>query len=285
EGYKNVIGTSSKDFDLRDFQATNDFFLSSSPEYVFFVAARVGGIKANMTYPAEFIFDNLQMQNNVIHTAMRHKVKKLMFFGSNCMYPRECEQPMREDSLLTGILEPTNQAYALAKLAGMEMCKAYRKQHGADFITVIPANLYGPQDTYNQERSHFIPALLERFDLARLNSSPNVVMWGTGTPRRDVLYVDDLAEACLLLMKDYSGERPINVGTGRDHSILEVAETIKDVVGFRGKILFDASKPDGMPRKMLDASRLQQLGWQAKTELRDGLALTYESFLKGKIRT
>ena len=276
DGYSNVITQTSRELDLRDQRAVRDFFAREKLEYVFLAAARVGGILANSTYPASFIYDNLAIQTNVIDAAYRYGVKKLLFLGSSCIYPKYAPQPMPENCLLTGSLEPTNEWYAVAKIAGIKMCQAYNQQYGTDFVSVMPTNLYGPNDNFDLESSHVVPALLRKFHEAKVGGEPFVTVWGTGTPRREFLHVDDLADACLYLMRHYHENEPINVGVGKDISIAELARLIGDIVGYEGEIRFDSSKPDGTPRKLLDVSRLNALGWTSAYSLRDGLRQTYE---------
>ena len=296
EGYINIIGHTSKELDLTKQDAVNSFMLSERPEYVFLAAAKVGGIYANNTYPADFIYSNLMVECNVIHSAYKSGVKKLLFLGSSCIYPKYAPQPMKEEYLLSGKLEPTNEPYALAKIAGIKLCEAYNRQHGTDFISCMPTNLYGTNDNYDPMNSHVIPALIRRFHEAKIKikaeaedkvyqSQPDiysqpVVIWGTGTPRREFLYVDDLADACVYLMKHYSGSETINVGSGSEVTIRELTEIIKEVTGFEGDIVFDSSKPDGTPRKLLDTSRLNALGWEARTGLKEGLKLAYDDYCK-----
>jgi GDP-L-fucose synthase len=268
------------ELDLTDQAAVDDWFAGRDIEHVYMAAAKVGGIHANDTYPAEFIRDNLAIQTNVIHSAWKHGVKKLLFLGSSCIYPKFAEQPMAEDSLLTGELEPTNEWYAIAKIAGIKMCQAYRKQYGFDAISVMPTNLYGPGDNFDLETSHVLPALIRKFHEAKLDGAESVKVWGSGTPRREFLHVDDLADACLFLMNDYSSGEIVNVGWGKDISIAELAELIKMVTRFSGDVAFDASKPDGTPRKLLDTSRIKSLGWEPLISLRKGLAGTYEWYCK-----
>jgi GDP-L-fucose synthase len=277
-GFGNLVGRSLEELDLRDQAAVADFFGRERPEYVFLAAARVGGIRANSTYPAEFIYDNLMIEANIIHQAYRHEVKKLLFLGSSCIYPRDCPQPMQEDHLLAGKLEPTNEPYAVAKIAGIRMCQAYNRQYGTCFISVMPTNLYGPGDNFDLLDSHVIPALIRRFHQAKVAGDLEVQVWGTGTPRREFLYVDDLADACLFLMQHYDEGEIINVGVGRDMPILELARLVAAVTGYRGRIVLDPSHPDGTPRKLLDVSRLTALGWQARTPFEDGLKKTYDWF-------
>ena len=275
QGMTNVVTRTSAELDLRDQGAVNAFFVAERPEYVFLAAARVGGIHANTIYPAEFIRDNLLIQANVIDAAYRNGCKKLLFLGSSCIYPKLCPQPIKEEYLLTGPLEPTNEWYAIAKIAGIKMCQAYRRQYGFDAISAMPTNLYGPGDNFHSENSHVLPALIRRFHEAREAGAPQVAVWGTGTPRREFLYVDDLAEALVFLMQEYSEEEHINVGCGKDVTILELARVVADVVGYEGRIVTDLAKPDGTPQKLLDVSRMSALGWRAKTDLRDGVEKTY----------
>ncbi|MCF6338709.1 MAG: GDP-L-fucose synthase [Gammaproteobacteria bacterium] len=277
--FGNIITRTHSELDLTDQSGVRAFFEAECPDYVFLAAARVGGIHANATYPAEFIRDNLLIQLNVIDSAYRSGVKKLQFLGSSCIYPKYAPQPMKEKHLLTGELEPTNEWYAIAKIAGIKQCQAYRHQYGFDAISLMPTNLYGAGDNFDLENSHVVPALLRKFHEARRNGQANVQVWGSGNPRREFLHVDDLADAAVYLMRHYDGEEIVNVGVGSDVSIRELAELIADVVGFEGELLFDASKPDGPPRKLLDVSKLHDLGWQAKIELRTGLVNTYKWFL------
>jgi GDP-L-fucose synthase len=279
-GFHNILTRSSAELDLRDQAAVNTFFAEAQPEYVFLAAARVGGILANDTYPADFLYDNLAIETNVIHAAYRNRVKKLLFLGSTCIYPRLAPQPLREEALLTGPLEPTNEWYAIAKIAGIKLCQAYRRQHGCDFISAMPTNLYGPGDNYDLEHSHVIPAMLRKMHDAKQRNSPTVTLWGTGTPSREFLHVDDLADALLFLMQRYSDGLQINVGVGQDLTIRELAEMVAQVVGFGGEILFDSKKPDGTPRKLVDTHRINELGWVVKTPLREGLAGAYDWFVK-----
>jgi GDP-L-fucose synthase len=286
-GYTNLITRTHAELDLTDQAAVREFFEREQPEYVFLAAAKVGGILANDTYPAEFIRDNLAIQTNVIHEAWRAGVKRLLFLGSSCIYPRDCPQPIKEEYLLTGPLEPTNRPYAVAKIAGIEMCWAYNRQYGTQYLAVMPTNLYGPGDNYHPENSHVIPALIRRFHEAKVKGEPSVTVWGTGTPRREFLYSDDMADACVFLMSlpdekfdsvlnpPHSAPPLINIGVGEDLTIRELAETIARVVGYEGKITFDPSKPDGTPRKLLDVSRLRALGWRARVSLREGLQNTH----------
>ena len=274
--FRHLILPDRRQLDLRDAQAVEGFFASERPEYVFLAAATVGGIRANDSRPADFIRDNLLIAANVIDAAWRAGVRKLLFLGSSCIYPKLAPQPLREEYLLSGALEPTNEWYAIAKLAGLKMCQAYRRQYGFDAITLLPTNLYGPGDNFDLESSHVLPALLRKIDTARAQDSDRVVLWGSGTPRREFLFVDDLADACLFLMKHYSDERPINVGCGEDLTIRELAELIAQVVGFTGSFETDPGRPDGTPRKLLDVSRLTALGWKPRVDLRTGIRTTYE---------
>lgn len=280
DGHANLVLRTRRELDLTDPRAVGDFFASEKPEFVFLAAAKVGGIHANSTYPATFIRDNLAIQTNVIHSASMHGAKKLVFLGSSCIYPRDCPQPIREDYLLTGALEPTNEAYAVAKIAGIKMCQAYRRQYGFDAICLMPTNLYGPGDNYHPENSHVVPALIRRFHEARARGDSDVTLWGSGTPRREFLHVDDLACAAVFLMHRYSDERIINVGVGEDLSIRDLASLIAGTIGYGGDILTDSSKPDGTPRKLLDVSRLTDAGWRARIPLAEGIAATYAAFLR-----
>lgn len=276
QGYENIITKTSKELDLRNQQAVAQFFETEKPQYVFLAAAKVGGIAANNTYRAEFIYDNLMIEANIIHQAYLHQVKKLLFLGSSCIYPKMAPQPLKEEYLLSGYLEQTNQPYAIAKIAGIELCNAYRKQYGCNFISAMPTNLYGPNDNYDLEKSHVLPALMRKFIVAKRNNSEAVTIWGTGTPKREFLHVDDLADALLFLMQHYNDEEFVNVGVGEDISILELANLIKSVTGFEGAIVLDTSKPDGTPRKLMDVSKLHQLGWKAKISLQEGLQMVYQ---------
>lgn len=279
KGYENLVTASSQELDLRDSIAVNEFFNMHRPDYVFLAAAKVGGILANNTYPAQFLYDNLMIEANVIHAAHTHGVKKLLFLGSSCIYPKFAPQPITEDSLLTGLLEPTNEAYAIAKIAGIKLCQAYHKQYGSRFISAMPTNMYGYGDNYHPQNSHVLPALLRRFHEAKVENKPEVTIWGSGKPLREFMFSDDLAEACVFLMETYEDPQLVNVGTGEEVSILELAHLIKDVVGYEGKITFDATKPDGTPRKLMDSSRLHALGFRHKTSLKKGLEITYQDFL------
>ena len=280
EGYTNFVVRTSKELDLRNQQAVADFFEAEKPDYVFLAAAKVGGIVANNTYRADFLYENLAIQNNVIHSAYSAGVKKLMFLGSSCIYPKLAPQPLKEDYLLSGFLEPTNEPYAIAKIAGIKMCEAYRAQYGCDFISAMPTNLYGPNDNYDLQNSHVLPAMIRKFHEAKTNGTPAVTLWGTGSPMREFLHADDLAAACLYLMENYSEPELVNVGTGTDVTIKELAETVKEVVGFEGELIWDTSKPDGTPRKLMDVSKLHAAGWQHTIELADGIALAYQDFLE-----
>jgi len=275
EGYTNFVVRTSRELDLSNQQATNDFFEQEKPEYVFLAAAKVGGILANNTQRGAFIYENLMIQNNVIHAAYLNDVKKLMFLGSSCIYPKLADQPLKEDYLLTGALEPTNEPYAIAKIAGIKMCDAYRDQYDCNFISVMPTNLYGPNDNYDLKNSHVLPALLRKFHEARENNKPHVMIWGTGTPKREFLHVADLADACYHLMLNYNQAETINIGTGEDIAIKDLALLIKKIVGYEGEIQHDLTKPDGTPRKLLDVNKLKSNGWQAKIDLESGIRSVY----------
>ncbi|MDB5287251.1 MAG: GDP-fucose synthetase [Mucilaginibacter sp.] len=279
EGYTNIITSTSTELDLRNQQQTAAFFATHKPEYVFLAAAKVGGIIANNTYRAEFLYDNLQIQNNIIHSSYLNGVKKLMFLGSSCIYPKLAPQPLKEEYLLTGLLEQTNEPYAIAKIAGIKMCDAYRAQYGCNFISVMPTNLYGYNDNYHPQNSHVVPALIRRFHEAKTNGLSSVTIWGSGTPKREFLFADDLAEACFYLMQNYNEEGLVNVGTGEDISIKDLALLIKNIVGFEGDVAFDTSKPDGTPRKLMDVSKLHSKGWHHTIELQEGIQLAYNDFL------
>ena len=281
-GYTNIICRTHKELDLTRQADVEKFFEEEKPEYVFLAAAKVGGIHANNTRPAEFIYDNLMIESNIIHSAYKSEVKKLLFLGSSCIYPKFANQPIKEEYLLTGELEPTNEAYAIAKITGIELCKFYRRQYGCDFISAMPTNLYGINDNFDLETSHVLPALIRKFHEAKINNQEEVVMWGTGKPLREFMYVDDLADALVHLMLNYSDEIHVNMGTGKDLSIGELAQIVKEVVGYEGKIVNDLSKPDGTPRKLLDVSRLEATGWKYKTELRDGIEKVYKWYLENK---
>ncbi|PKK36289.1 GDP-fucose synthetase [Siphonobacter sp. SORGH_AS_0500] len=278
EGFTNFALRSSKELDLRDQAEVQAFFEEERPDYVFLAAAKVGGIVANNTYRADFLYENLMIQNNVIHSAHLTDVKKLMFLGSSCIYPKLAPQPLKEEYLLTGFLESTNEPYAIAKIAGIKMCESYRRQYGKNFISVMPTNLYGPNDNYDLQNSHVLPALIRKFHEAKANGSPSVEVWGTGSPLREFLHADDLAEACYFLMQEYDGEEFVNVGTGVDLSIKALAELVKETVGYEGELVWNTSKPDGTPRKLMDVSRLHGLGWKHKIELPEGIRQVYEKF-------
>ena len=280
--YHNLVLRSSQELDLRNQQAVDDFFAQEKPNYVFLAAAKVGGIQANNTYRAEFLYDNLMIEANIIHSAYHHGVDKLLFLGSSCIYPKLCPQPMKEEYLLTDLLEPTNEPYAIAKIAGLKLCENYSRQYGVNFISAMPTNLYGMNDNFDLSGSHVLPALLRKFHEAKLNSTPTVTVWGTGSPLREFLYVDDLADALLFLMHHYNEPSFVNVGTGEEISIKDLALTIKAVVGYEGELIFDASKPDGTPRKLLDVSQLREMGWQAKTGLKEGIEKTYTWFIENQ---
>lgn len=279
-GYDNIVTRTSSELDLRNQQAVADFFDQEKPDYVFLAAAKVGGIMANNTYRADFIYENMAIQNNVIKSSYDNKVKKLMFLGSSCIYPKMAPQPLNEDLLLTGTLEPTNEPYAIAKIAGIKMAEAFHDQYGCNYISVMPTNLYGINDNYHPQNSHVLPALIRRFHEAKVNQLPEVVIWGTGTPLREFLFSDDLADACVFLMNNYDEKQFVNIGIGEDLSIKDLAELIRDVIGYKGAISFDSSKPDGTPRKLMDVTKLHALGWKHKVNLREGIQLAYEDFLK-----
>lgn len=283
EGYHRLIKRTSKELDLRNQSAVADFFAEEQPEYIFLAAAKVGGIVANNTYRADFLYENLMIQTNVIHQAYLQNTKKLLFLGSSCIYPKLAPQPLQEDYLLTGALEPTNEPYAIAKIAGIKMCEAYRSQYGCNFISAMPTNLYGIHDNYHPQNSHVLPALIRRFHEAKVAGLREVSIWGTGSPRREFLYADDLGEACVFLMQNYNEEQFINVGVGEDMSIRDLAYLVREIIGYHGELHFDTSKPDGTPRKLMDVSKLHALGWQHKTSLREGIALAYEDFKKREI--
>jgi len=278
-GYSNIVTRTSQELDLRNQQAVADFFNEEKPDYVFLAAAKVGGIMANNTYRADFIYENMAIQNNVIKSSYDNEVTKLMFLGSSCIYPKMAPQPLNEDLLLTGTLEPTNEPYAIAKIAGIKMAEAFRDQYGCNYISVMPTNLYGINDNYHPQNSHVLPALIRRFHEAKVNNLDEVVIWGTGTPLREFLFSDDLADACVFLMNSYNEKQFVNIGIGEDLSIKDLAELIKNVIGYTGKISFDTSKPDGTPRKLMDVSKLHALGWKHKINLREGIKLAYEDFL------
>lgn len=282
QGYSNFLLRTSSELDLRNQQAVSDFFAQEKPDYVFLAAAKVGGIVANNTYRADFIYENLMIQNNVIHQAYVNNVKKLMFLGSSCIYPKMAPQPLKEEYLLTGLLEPTNEPYAIAKIAGIKMCDAYRDQYGCNFISVMPTNLYGPNDNYDLNNSHVLPAMLRKFIIAKRNGETAVTIWGSGSPKREFLHADDLAQACLFLMESYNEAGLVNIGVGDDISILELAQLVKKTVGFEGEILTDTTKPDGTPRKLMDVSKLNGLGWKAKITLEEGIQKVYQE-IKDKV--
>lgn len=274
-GFNNIITRTSKELDLRDAAAVADFFKAEKPDYVFLAAAKVGGIVANNTYRADFLYENLMIQNNVIHQAYLSNVSKLMFLGSSCIYPKMAPQPLKEEYLLTGELEPTNEPYAIAKIAGIKMCDAYRDQYGCNFVSVMPTNLYGPNDNYDLNNSHVLPAMLRKFIVAKQNGDQSVTIWGTGTPKREFLHADDLAEACVYLMNNYNEPGLVNIGVGEDVSILDLARLVKEIVGFEGEILTDKTKPDGTPRKLMDVTKLNAMGWKASTSLKEGIQKVY----------
>ncbi|MEY3645550.1 MAG: hypothetical protein RL127_258 [Bacteroidota bacterium] len=278
-GYTNLVLKTSKELDLRSQQAVSDFFATERPAYVFLAAAKVGGIVANNTYRADFLYENLAIQNNVIHAAYVNQVTKLMFLGSSCIYPKLAPQPLKESYLLTGLLEPTNEPYAIAKIAGIKMCEAYRAQYGCNFISVMPTNLYGPNDNYDLQNSHVLPAMIRKFHEAKERGDQSMELWGTGSPMREFLYADDLAEACLFLMETYNESELVNIGTGVDVTIKELAETVQEIVGFTGEIKWDTNRPDGTPRKLMDVSKLHGLGWKHHIELSQGIQLAYQDFL------
>lgn len=283
EGYSNLIVRTSKELNLTDQAAVAQFFDLEKPEYVVLAAAKVGGILANNTFRGQFLYENLMIQNNVIHQSYLNGVKKLLFLGSSCIYPKMAPQPLKEESLLTGLLEPTNEPYAIAKIAGIKMCEAYRSQYGCNFISAMPTNLYGPNDNYDLNNSHVLPALIRKFHEAKENGKTEVILWGTGTPLREFLHVDDLADACFFLLKNYNEALFVNVGTGEDLSIFDLAKMVQRVVGFNGKIVLDSSKPDGTPRKLMDVSRINQMGWKAKIDLEHGIRTVYKSVLEQNI--
>lgn len=280
QNFTNIITRTRQELDLINQKDVKEFFELEKPEYIFLAAAKVGGIHANNTYTADFIYENLQIQNNIIHSAYKTGVKKLLFLGSSCIYPKNCPQPIKEEYLLSDYLEPTNEPYAIAKIAGIKMCQAYHKQHGCNFISVMPTNLYGVNDSYNLENSHVLPALIKKFYEAKINNSPNVAIWGNGEPRREFLYSDDLADACLFLMQNYNSPEVINIGCGEDISIKELALLIQKIIGFRGNLVFDETKPDGTSRKLLDVSKMNNLGWKAKINLEKGIELAYNDYLQ-----
>jgi GDP-L-fucose synthase len=284
EGFGNIIVRTSKELDLTNQQAVADFFAKEKPAYVFLAAAKVGGIVANNTYRADFIYQNLMMESNIIHQAYVHKVAKLMFFGSSCIYPKLAPQPLKEDYLLTGLLEETNEPYAIAKIAGIKLCESYRQQYGCNFISVMPTNLFGYGDNYHPSHSHVLPALIRRIHEAKESKAEFIEAWGTGKPLREFLFVDDVADACFLLMQEYNEQQFVNVGYGVDISIKDLTELVKKVIGYNGEIRFDTTKPDGTPRKLMDASKLRSMGWKPKISLEEGINLAYQDFLKGQFR-
>ncbi len=281
EGYTNLVTRTSAELDLRNQQAVHDFFATEKPGYVFLAAAKVGGINANNTYRADFLYDNLLIESNIIHAAYEQQVQKLLFLGSSCIYPKLAPQPLKEEYLLTGLLEQTNEPYAIAKIAGIKLCEAYRDQYGCNFISAMPTNLYGPNDNYDLSNSHVLPALIRKFHEAKVNNQPAVTVWGSGTPLREFLYVDDLAKACLFLMNNYDEKLFVNIGYGEDVTIKELAVLTGEVIGYKGEIIFDTTKPDGTPRKLMDSGRIDAMGWKPAVPLRDGIAKAYTDFLKG----
>ena len=282
DGYSNILVRSSKELDLRNQRHVEEFFQSEKPDYIFLAAAKVGGILANNTYKASFMYDNLSIQNNVIHAAYKYHVKKLLFLGSSCIYPKFAAQPIREESLLTSELEPTNEPYAIAKIAGLKMCQFYREQYNCNFISLMPTNLYGPNDNFDLKNSHVLPALLRKFHEAKINKNSSVTLWGTGNPLREFLHVNDLAKACIHFMLSYNEKSPVNIGTGKDISIYELATEIKKIVGFEGEILWDKNKPDGTPRKLMDVTKAKQSGWESSITLLDGIRMTYDWYVQNK---
>lgn len=280
KGYNNIIKRTHKELDLKNQAEVFKFFEEEKPDVVVLAAAKVGGINANNTAPAEFAYENMQIQCNVIHAAHVNKVKKLLFLGSTCIYPKMAPQPIPEDALLTGPLEVTNEAYAIAKISGLEMCKFYKRQYGDDFISCMPTNLYGPRDNYDLNGSHVMPAMIRKFHEAKVNNAPSVELWGTGSPLREFLYVDDMADACVFLLENYSGEQHVNIGTGKEVSIKQLAETVKETVGFKGEIVWNSAMPDGTPRKLTDVTKLHELGWNHKVDLEEGVKLAYEWFVE-----
>ena len=279
-GYENIITKTSSELDLRNQTAVNNFFKTHQPTYIFLAAAKVGGIQANNTFRADFLYDNIMIAGNVIHAAHTHQAKKLMFLGSSCIYPKLALQPLKEEYLLTGLLEQTNEPYAIAKIAGIKLCEAYRDQYGCNFISVMPTNLYGIGDNYDLNHSHVLPALIRKFHEAKISNAKNVTIWGTGQPKREFLYADDMADACIFLMQTYNDKNIINIGTGEDSTIMDLVKTIQSIVGFEGDLVFDKTKPDGTPRKLLDVSKIHALGWHHTTTLKDGIQLAYQDFLK-----
>ena len=280
KGYGNIITKTSAELDCRNQAAVDSFFEVENPDFVFLAAAKVGGIQANNTYRADFLYDNLMIESNIIHAAYKNKVSKLLFLGSSCIYPKMAQQPLKEEYILSGYLEESNEPYAIAKIAGIKLCEAYRAQYGCNFISVMPTNLYGSGDNYDLNNSHVLPALLRKLHEAKVSNAAEVIVWGSGTPKREFLYADDLADACMFLMQEYNDAKLVNIGTGKDLSIADLAKTIQQIVGFKGNLVFDASKLDGTPRKLLDVSRLHDLGWKHRIDLEEGIVLTYEDFLK-----
>ncbi|MBX2959515.1 MAG: GDP-L-fucose synthase [Flavobacteriales bacterium] len=276
EGYTNLITRTSKELDLRNQQAVNDFFATEKPDYVFMSAAKVGGILANNIYRAEFIYDNLMIELNVIHAAHLYQVKKMLFLGSSCIYPKMAPQPIKEEYLLTGVLEETNEPYAIAKIAGIKLCESYRRQYGSNFISVMPTNLYGPNDNYDPQSSHLFASFIRKFTLAKRNGDKVIEIWGDGSPKREFLHVDDMADACYFLMQNYDGEEIFNIGTGTDVSVLELANLMKEITGFEGEFKFDATKPNGTPRKLMDVSKLEKAGWKSKISLKEGIRMVFD---------
>jgi len=283
EGFTNIIVRTSRELDLRNQEAVATFFALEKPQFVFLAAAKVGGIQANNTYRADFLYDNLQIQNNIIHSSFVNKVAKLMFLGSSCIYPKLAPQPLKEEYLLTGILEETNEPYAIAKITGIKMCESYRRQYNCNFISAMPTNLYGPNDNYDLNNSHVLPALLRKFHTAKITNAPTVEVWGTGSPLREFLHVDDLADACFYLMQNYDEEQLVNVGSGTDISIKNLALLIKEIVGYNGELVFNSSKPDGTPRKLMDVTKLEKVGWTYKIALEEGIRKVYDDILKNNL--
>lgn len=283
EGFTNIIAKTSSELDLKQQQSVNDFFEKEKPDYVFVAAAKVGGIMANNTYKAEFLYDNLMIEANIIHASYKNNVKKLLFLGSSCIYPKLAPQPLKEEYLLSGLLEPTNEPYAIAKIAGIKLCEYYREQYGCNYISAMPTNLYGPNDNYDLQTSHVLPALIHKFHLAKINHSLSVALWGSGSPKREFLYADDLANACFYLMQNYNEKQFVNIGTGEDLTIHELASLIKNIVGYKGEIIWDRTKPDGTPRKLMDVSKIHSLGWKHEIGLEKGIKKVYEDFLSENV--
>lgn len=283
EGFTNIIAKTSSELDLKQQQGVNDFFEKEKPDYVFVAAAKVGGIMANNTYKAEFLYDNLMIEANIIHASYKNNVKKLLFLGSSCIYPKLAPQPLKEEYLLSGLLEPTNEPYAIAKIAGIKLCEYYREQYGCNYISAMPTNLYGPNDNYDLQTSHVLPALIHKFHLAKKNNAPSVTLWGSGSPKREFLYADDLANACFYLMQNYNEKQFVNIGTGEDLTIHELASLIKNIVGYKGEIIWDRTKPDGTPRKLMDVSKIHSLGWTHEIGLEKGIKKVYEDFLSENV--